>query len=73
MKVKQGPGVRVWVSESKDELCCSKQSSGPAVRRGRFCAKWILGHVTGAELLSHSAEPSKSHFVHLLLPQSNPS
>lgn len=65
--------VRVGVREGKDELRCHEQSSGLAVRRGKFCAKWTLGHVTGAELLSHSAEPSKSHLVHLLLPQSNPS
>lgn len=71
--MKQSPRVRVGVSEGEDKLCCSRQSSGPAVRRGRFCAKWILGQITGAKLLSHSAEPSKSHFAHLLLPQSNPS
>lgn len=71
--MKQSPRVRVGVSEGEDKLCRSRQSSRAAARRGRFCAKWILGHVTQAKLLSHPAEPSKSHFAHLLLPQSNPS
>lgn len=60
MKAKQTPGGRDRAREGERELTCSWQSRGPAVRTGRFCAKSILGHVTRAELLSHSAEPSKS-------------
>lgn len=55
----QGPAVlqqaEQWPSSEKRQILCQVD----------------FGLVTGAELLSHSAELSKSHFVHLLLPCSN--
>lgn len=67
------PQSKGWGEWGWGQAVLQQAEQWPAVRRGRFRAKWILGHVTGAKLLSHSAEPSKSHFAHLLLPQSNPS